>query len=202
MTQGANESLPGRAGPGDTPLGRTLTIARRLLVVAAYAVWIGGLAFYGSVVIPIGTEVVGGHAVQGFVTQRVTRVVNVISVPALAVLLWNFVAEWRAAGRRPRAAVAITWGVMLAAQVVLFPLHPVLGGMVDPQARSVLDPPRFGPLHETYIKVTAVQHLAGLVHLWFVLLVWSIPAAAVTECCAALTITRDEPAGAETANGR
>lgn len=150
-----------------------VTLIRRLLVIAAYAIWIGGLAFYGSVVIPIGTRVVGGHTVQGFVTTKVTWVVNLISAPALAVLLWNVLAERRHANRVRWATLWVTWGVMLAVQISLFVMHPVLNQMLDQQAKSVLNRPRFDLLHESYIKLTAVQHAAGLVHLWFVLLAWS-----------------------------
>jgi hypothetical protein len=96
-----------------------LVLVRRILVVGAYAFWIGGLAFYGAVVIPIGTRVVGGHTVQGLVTQQVTRVVNVVAVPSLAVLLWNLLAELRAQSRLHRAALLATWCLMLGTQVVL-----------------------------------------------------------------------------------
>lgn len=149
-----------------------MTLIRRLLVVAAYAIWIGGLAFYGSVVIPIGTRVVGSHTVQGLVTTQVTWVVNLISIPALAVLLWNIVSERRHASRARRITLSATWGLMLAVQISLFVMHPVLNQMLDQQAGSVLDRPRFDLIHEAYIKLTAVQHMAGLVHLWFVLLGW------------------------------
>ena len=165
------------AAPGGL---RWLALLRRFLVVAAYAVWIGGLAFYGSVVIPIGTSVVGSHAVQGLVTQRVTWAVNLISLPALAILLWNLTAERRRAGGLRRNVLLGTWALMLVVQAALFLMHLELSGMLDPQAHAaaaLLDRPRFDPLHEAYIRVTGVQHAAGLVHLWFVLLVWSDPAA-------------------------
>ena len=48
-------------------------LARRALVTVALAVWWGGLTFYGAVVVPVGTEVLGGAAEQGFVTQRVVN---------------------------------------------------------------------------------------------------------------------------------
>lgn len=116
---------------------------------------------------------VGGHTVQGFVTTQVTWVVNLIGVPALAVLLWNVVAEHRHANRVRWVTLWASWGVMLVVQISLFVMHPVLNGMLDQQARSVLNTQRFDLVHEAYIKLTAVQHTAALVHLWFVLLVWS-----------------------------
>lgn len=151
----------------------TLVVARRLCVVAAYAFWIGGLVFYGSVVIPIGSRVVGGHSVQGFVTQEVTRAVNLVSVPALTLLLWNMLAERRSVGRLPWRLLIATWGLMVTAQVVLFAMHPALSRTLDVPARAVADHAVFDPLHEAYVRVTGVQHLAALTHLWFVLLIWA-----------------------------
>jgi hypothetical protein len=149
-----------------------LVAVRRLLVVAAYALWIGGLVFYGSVVIPIGTRIVGSHTTQGFVTQQVTWVVNVLAIPALGVLVWNLAAEWRSAAPVSGGVLLCTWLLMVASQAALFVMHPALSRMLEPQGRTVLDQPRFDPLHELYIKTTAVQHLAAVVHLYFVLLIW------------------------------
>jgi hypothetical protein len=152
-----------------------LLLVRRILVVAAYAFWIGGLAFYGSVVIPIGTRVVGSHTTQGLVTQQVTWVVNLLAIPALGVLLWNLAAEWRSADRLSGRVLLSTWFLMLASQVALFVMHRVLSRILEAQAGAVLAQARFDLLHELYIKTTAVQHLAAVLHLCFVLLIWGRP---------------------------
>ena len=152
-----------------------LLLVRRILVVAAYAFWIGGLAFYGSVVIPIGTRVVGSHATQGLVTQQVTWVVNLLAIPALGVLLWNLAEEWRSAGRLSSRVLLSTWFLMLASQVALFVMHRVLSRILEAQAGTVLSQARFNLLHELYIKTTAVQHLAAVLHRCLVLLMWGRP---------------------------
>lgn len=149
-----------------------LLLVRRILVVAAYAFWIGGLTFYGAVVIPISTRVVGGHTLQGLVTQQVTRAVNLLAVPALAVLLWNLLAEFGPLSRFRRAALLATWCLMLGTQVALVSMHAKLGAMVDQEARLVLERPRFDVLHERYIKLTAAQHVTSVAHLALVLLAW------------------------------
>ena len=48
-------------------------LIRQFLVMSAVALWLGGFTFYALVVVPTGTDVLGGSVEQGFVTQAVTR---------------------------------------------------------------------------------------------------------------------------------
>jgi hypothetical protein len=52
MSPGALERQP-RSRP-------RLVLGRRGLALAAFAVWLGGLTFYALVVVPVGTQVLGG----------------------------------------------------------------------------------------------------------------------------------------------
>ena len=87
----------------------------RYLAVVSLALWIGGLSFYALVVVPVGTDVIGGTE-QGFVTQRVTGWLNWIGVASLAVLLPSVRTRWMLA----------TWAVLVLTLIALFALHPVL----------------------------------------------------------------------------
>jgi hypothetical protein len=109
------------------------------------------------ILVPAGTAVLGNSTAQGFVTQVVTARLNVIAVPALAVLAWN---AWRSGGPR----LWTTWAVMVAAQIVLFVLHPQLDALLDTGARRVLDHATFYAWHRAYLLVTAAQWLAALAH--------------------------------------
>ena len=71
------------------------TAARRFLVIAAIAFWLGGFTFYSGVAIPMGVEVLGTHRAVGFITERVTNWLNVAGVVALIIFLWNLLLEWR-----------------------------------------------------------------------------------------------------------
>lgn len=42
----------------------------RVLVVLSGAIWLGGLTFYASVVIPMAHGVLGNHTTVGFITQH------------------------------------------------------------------------------------------------------------------------------------
>ena len=85
-------SLVRRWGPVDA------SVVRRFVALLAFAAWLGGFTFYAAVVVPAGTEVLGGAVAQGFITQAVTLHLNLLGVGALAALLWNGLAT-RVRGR-------------------------------------------------------------------------------------------------------
>lgn len=144
----------------------------RILVVLSGAIWLGGLTFYASVVIPMAHRVLGSHTTVGFITQQVTGWINVVAVIALLVFLANLFATRTAQRRRMRITVWTAWAVMAAIQAGLFVLHPTLDRLLDAEALEILDPERFYPLHQLYLIGTSVQLLAGLVFLACVLAVW------------------------------
>ena len=139
---------------------------RRFLFITAVAFWLGGFTFYGSVVIPSGMKVLGGHVKQGFITQEVTGWLNISAAVALPILLWNTLAIWSARERWARWTLTATWIVMAMVQVELFMLHPALDRLLDPQAREVLDYEHFDMLHRIYLVSSTAQWAAGLLHVW------------------------------------
>jgi hypothetical protein len=139
--------------------------AQRYVIVATWALWIGGLTFYGLVVVPTGTKLLGSTQ-QGFITQQVTNYLNLIGWVALTALLWNVV-------RQRRKLLAATWLVMLAAQIALMVIHPQLDKLLNPAELEVVDEARFHPLHEVYLSITGIQWTAALVHLAQSLWLWT-----------------------------
>jgi hypothetical protein len=147
---------------------RRRTLARllpHLAALLAMALWWGGLTFYAAFVVPTGVEVLGGETEQGFVTQRVSNIINLLGALTLAVLVWNAAASWHAMGRTTKAVLLTSWIVMAGAQLVLFAVHPRLDAMLDAQAHSIIDPSSFHPLHEFYLTIVSVEWFAGLAHL-------------------------------------
>jgi hypothetical protein len=139
---------------------RALPIERALalyLAIVAWAVWMGGFAFYFGVVVPVGGRLIGGSE-QGFITQQVTHWLNLISVGVLAILLGHSLI----AGSRLMLG---TWGIMVAFQFVLFVMHAELDGMIDGPTRAVAETGRFHRWHEAYEFLAAAQWLAAMVHL-------------------------------------
>lgn len=139
---------------------------RRFLSIAGLALWLGGVVFYGAVVVPTAHDVLGSHREIGFVTRKVTGSLNWIGAATLALLLWNTAAEAPRRTRRNRIALGITLGILLAGLIAHFVLRSILDGMLDPSSMTIRDRPRFFPLHERYLNVTSVLCLAGPAHLW------------------------------------
>src|SRR5262245_23397083 len=142
-------------------------LVRRITAIAALSLWLGGLTFYGAVVVPLGGKVLGSAAAQGFITEEVTIRLNVIGVVAIAALVWNAAS---ADGRR--RSLWMTWGVMLVTQVALIALHPYLGELLDVDARRVIDHDAFYSRHRVYLLVTAAQWLAAVIHSVLVIGAW------------------------------
>jgi hypothetical protein len=125
--------------------------------VAAWAFWLGGFAFYFSVVVPIGVRLWGGSE-QGLVTQQATNWLNLSGVAALVVLLVQ-----AAFPRKP--FLLATWAILVALHLALFALHGRLDSLIDATQRTVVDTESFHTWHETYEAVAALQWLVGMIHL-------------------------------------
>ena len=146
--------------------------ARRFLVIAAIAFWLGGFPFYSGVAIPMGVQVLGGHRTVGFITERVTNWLNVAGVVTLAILLWNIMAVRPSAGKLLRITLLVTWLLMLAIEVELIVLHPVMDRLLVPHAREILDEDRFELFHHVYLISSSVQWFFGVVHVGAISIAW------------------------------
>jgi hypothetical protein len=137
---------------------------RRFLTFAAIAFWLGGFTFYASVAVPVGMKILGSHLRQGFITQEVSQWLNVSAIPALAIMTWNMLAEWRRAGRLIRLALLTSIIAMIAIQAELFILHPCLDRLLDVHARKIIDDDRFDFLHRAYLMSATAQWGFGLLY--------------------------------------
>jgi hypothetical protein len=156
-----------------------LEAARRFLVIAVIAFWLGGFTFYASVVIHTGHRVFGNRAETGFLTQQVTYWLNFSGVIALTVLLANGLADWRHANRWIKSGLWVTWAIMVAILAALYTLHPMIDRMLDIEAHRVVDRSQFYGMHKTYMNLSTAQWAAGLLHVWLTLWIWRSPRATV-----------------------
>ena len=123
-----------------------MTVVRRWLLLWALMFWQGGFTFYGGVVVPVGSAVLGSEREQGFITRRVTNYLNLAGAVALAVWGWDLSAGrgMSPGGRRLRWA---TWTGLVLSLALLVWLHPRLDELLDPEDVLVLDRQRFRSLH-------------------------------------------------------
>jgi hypothetical protein len=144
---------------------------RRYVVLIGLMFWQGGFIFYASVVVPIGTEVLGSPLKQGFITRQVTGWLNVSAAVVLAILAGEMLLG-RDAERWRRGTAWACWVGMSACQVVLFRLHSYLDSLMQVRGRIVLDPEAFGYWHRVYLWTHTVQWAFGLVFVALMLMAW------------------------------
>jgi hypothetical protein len=132
-----------------------MTLARRLLLLWALLFWQGGFLFYGSVVVPVGSRILGSEHEQGFVTRSVTNYLNIAGAVALAFWGLDLLAE-PGASRRTRW---LLWGLLVLTLGLLAWLHVRLDQLLDPDQGAILDRNRFRALHRWYLRVSTAQWL-------------------------------------------
>jgi hypothetical protein len=133
-----------------------MTVVRRWLLLWALMFWQGGFTFYGGVVVPVGSAVLGSEREQGFITRKVTNYLNLAGAVALAVWGWDL---WAGRGKLPggrRLRWAIWCGLALLLALLVC-LHPRTDELLNPEDVMVLDRHRFRSLHESYLIVSTVQ---------------------------------------------
>jgi hypothetical protein len=148
-----------------------MVLLRRYLVLIALMFWQGGFTFYVSVVVPVGTAVLGSALRQGFITRRVTEWLNVSAAVALVILALDLLL-CQETSRRTAWARRGLWLFMAACQALLFRLHAVLNGMMIEQGRIVTDAEAFYPVHRAYLWGHTAQWFAGLVFIALTLMAW------------------------------
>ena len=134
---------------------------RRFLLMQAFLWWQGGFVFYAAVVVPIGTDELGNALAQGAITQRVTVWLNILGMVWHALMLWDILAD-----KAPRSRRAEVLAVSFLGLVALVILHRL---MVAVQA---VDARMFRTLHVSYLWISTLHWLLGLVALWLTLGAW------------------------------
>jgi hypothetical protein len=142
---------------------------RTFLLFQAWLAWQGGFFFYAAVVVPIGTDVLGSPITQGFVTQEVTRWLNIFGVAYHLLLGWCLVAERGTRFWRFRVGIGAVSTVML---IALFVLHPILDSFLDPVSQIVDRPKVFYQWHNAYLWISTAQWVLAMVHAWLIVGVW------------------------------
>ncbi len=151
----------------------------RVWLLASFAVWFGGFTFYVSFVVPIGTEVLGSAAEQGFITRLVTHRLNWVGGIALVSMLVESLFSWNRSPprlRRIQILLVILMGVLLAG---LFVLHPYMDRLLDPEARVVILGDRFYRLHRVYLWASTIQWVFAWFWLFALARSWTVRTRAV-----------------------
>lgn len=148
-----------------------LTDLRRFLVFQAFLLWQGGFLFYTSVVVPVGTDVLGSAFVQGLVTQRVTDWMNLFGLVWALLFAWDVAATHDPNRRRTRARW-LGWAVSAALLAALFWLHTILDAHIDLDRDTLRDRTTFRNWHIAYLWVVTAHWALALALAWLTLQAW------------------------------
>ncbi len=136
----------------------------RISLLLAFATWWGGFTFYASVVVPVGSEILGSSRTQGFITQVVTHWLNfaaALTISMMAIDLWI--------NRYPlkKTYLFLESGIvvgLLTCLATLVYLHPKLDELIDLSREMIFDEGKFYQIHRVYLWISSAQWALGV--LW------------------------------------
>jgi hypothetical protein len=136
----------------------------RILFIVSFAFWQGGFMFYGAVVVPIGSEILGSDLEQGFITQRVTIWLNISGLVCLAIWLWLI----RVTQPRDKWDLLL-WLILMVCLVSQFLVHAQMSRFIDSESHQILDRVQLKRWHPVYLSISTLQWFVALI-----LLGWQI----------------------------
>lgn len=117
--------------------------------------WTGGFTFYASIVVPIGTDVLGSAENQGAITRQVARDINLSGVVAL-ILFAVDIAVTRS-GRWLHRGRWLAWLGMAVCLIALMILYPHLDRLFHGEEAYLDSRAEFRPWHRAYLWTISVQ---------------------------------------------
>jgi hypothetical protein len=146
---------------------------RRYCYILLIAGWMGGFTFYALIVIPTAERVLDSMRDTGFITQQVTRWLNLIGACVLLILPW-LLAGWREQPPRLRIGLVGTWVIMVLAQLGLFATHPLIDRFLEAQGHKLHHYEQFVQMHTLYLTFATVQWSAALLQISLMLMIWRL----------------------------
>lgn len=127
--------------------------------------------FYGAIVVPVGTMVLGSESLQGFVTQSVTNYLNIIGFLSLIIWLGELILQRDTLKirRNIRWAILILLIVMIG---LLSWLHIRLDQLLDAETYVISNSDLFIRLHSWYLIISTIQWAFSLVLVGLTIWAW------------------------------
>ena len=147
-----------------------VSVIRRMILLVALMFWQGGFMFYGGVVVPVGTTILGSGIEQGFITQAVTNYLNAAGAVCLLFWLENL---WHERRRGVHQLEWLAWGFATLTLVALAAIHIRMDRLLSVESTSVVDHAAFANYHKMYLGTSTLQWLASLLMLLLAIIRWT-----------------------------
>lgn len=147
-----------------------VSVIRRMILLIPLMFWQGGFMFYGGVVVPVGTTILGSGTEQGFITQAVTNYLNLAG--AFCLILW-LEHLWHDRQMGVSRVEWLAWGFTTLSLVGLVGIHFKMDRLLSVESTSVLDHADFRKYHKMYIGTSTLQWLASLLMLSLAVVRWN-----------------------------
>jgi hypothetical protein len=147
-----------------------VSVIRQMALLVSLMFWQGGFMFYGGVVVPVGTTILGSGTEQGFITQAVTNYLNSAGVVCLILWLEHL---WHDRQHGVSRIEWLAWGFTTLTLVGLVGIHLQMDRLLNLEFTSVLDRAAFGKYHRIYIGTSTLQWLASLLLLFLAVVRWN-----------------------------
>lgn len=157
-----------------------MTLLFRSLLLFSFALFWGGLTFYTGFVVRISHDVLNDSMEGGLITQRVTDLLQILGVVAVALMIVNAASAWRIC--RKRAGALMCCAIVLAASLVgLFVVHGQLDNVISIDEAEVIDRDKFVVGHRRYNQLTTVEWISSLLYLPIAVSAWRVQDGQRTE---------------------
>ena len=138
------------------------TVSFYIVALGFFATWFGGFTFYASVVVPIGTDILGSARAQGEITQQVSDWINRIALFTSLLLIVEHFLFRRKEKRLLSINFLVVIGILVFAGLLIW-LNQELDQMIEQTTNSirVTNRERFYRQHRLYLWVSTGQWFLG-----------------------------------------
>jgi hypothetical protein len=130
------------------------------LKIITLSIWWGVFTFYACIVVPVGMDVLGSHTQMGFVTQEITKYLNIISLILFIIYAYTLRNDEFSEDVLIEQIISFS---LIGFQLLLFVIHIFLTDLLDFKNHIVLNQEKFYVFHRVYL---IIETLIWLVVSW------------------------------------
>jgi hypothetical protein len=130
--------------------------------------WQGGFMFYGAIVVPIGTEILGSAKSQAVITRLVAMAINLAGGVTLLAWLTDLFAERQLHWRRRW----MSWAFLVVTVIALVVLHHFMDVEFNATNGDFHDWRTFRTMHRWYLRISTMQWAVSILFSFWTLQSW------------------------------